>query len=57
VSDNLDAHAAVWSESPDLRALSDSERHLGHAIRAGKYWTAMTQSMSILRTHRRQRGY
>jgi hypothetical protein len=32
--------APVWSESPDVCALSDSERHLGHAIRAGRYWIA-----------------
>ena len=32
--------ASVWSESPDVCALSDSERHLGHAIRAGKHWVA-----------------
>jgi hypothetical protein len=32
--------ASVWSESPDVCALSDSERHLGHAIRAGKHWIA-----------------
>ena len=32
--------APVWRESPDICALSDSERHLGHAIRAGAHWIA-----------------
>jgi hypothetical protein len=31
---------SVWSESPDVCALNDSERHLGHAVRAGNHWIA-----------------
>lgn len=29
-----------WRESADVCALADEERHLGHAIRAGKCWIA-----------------
>lgn len=29
-----------WRESADVCALADSERHLGHAVRAGKVWIA-----------------
>jgi hypothetical protein len=29
-----------WRESVDVCALADAERHLGHAIRAGKLWVA-----------------
>jgi len=28
----------VWRESPDICALADAERHLGHAVRVGNYW-------------------
>jgi len=30
----------VWRESVDICALSDSERHLGHAMRVDKHWIA-----------------
>jgi hypothetical protein len=30
----------LWRESADVCALTDSERHLGHAIRVDKYWIA-----------------
>jgi hypothetical protein len=30
----------VWQCSPDVCALADSERHLGHAVRVDKYWIA-----------------
>jgi len=30
----------VWRESEDVCALTDSERHLGHAIRVDKHWIA-----------------
>jgi hypothetical protein len=30
----------VWRELADVCALADSERHLGHAIRAGERWIA-----------------
>lgn len=29
-----------WRESADICALTDSERHLGHAIRIEKHWIA-----------------
>lgn len=29
-----------WRESAHICALADAERHLGHAIRAGKFWIA-----------------
>jgi hypothetical protein len=32
--------APSWRESSNVCALADSERHLGHAVRAGKYWIA-----------------
>ena len=30
----------VWRESADVCALTDSERHLGHAIRVDQQWIA-----------------
>jgi|SRR6185312_8967142 len=32
--------APAWRESAHVCALADAERHLGHAIRAGKFWIA-----------------
>ncbi|MDP9053774.1 MAG: hypothetical protein M3N93_05655 [Acidobacteriota bacterium] len=29
-----------WHDSDTLCALTDSERHLGHAVRVGEYWVA-----------------
>jgi hypothetical protein len=31
---------AAWREAEDICALADSERHLGHAIRAQNHWVA-----------------
>lgn len=32
--------APCWRESAEICALADAERHLGHAVRAGKFWIA-----------------
>jgi len=32
------ASVPVWRESPEVCALADAERHLGHAVRVGNYW-------------------
>ena len=32
--------ASCWRESEDICALADSERHFGHAVRAGSCWIA-----------------
>jgi hypothetical protein len=33
-------HAATWRDSPSICSLADAERHLGHVVRASKYWVA-----------------
>jgi hypothetical protein len=30
----------VWYDSPNICALADSERHLGHAVRVDNHWVA-----------------
>jgi len=30
----------TWRDSPSVCALADEQRHLGHIVRAGKFWLA-----------------
>ncbi len=32
--------APRWSDSPSICSLTDTERHLGHIVNAGRYWIA-----------------
>lgn len=32
--------SATWRDSPAVCAFADEQRHLGHIVRAGKYWLA-----------------
>ncbi len=33
-------HKATWRDSSSVCSLADSERHLGHLVRAGSHWLA-----------------
>ena len=36
----IDDFAPAWRDAPNICALADAERHLGHAVRVGENWIA-----------------